>query len=100
MDEFTQSIYTNLYYVPSGRVITYGQLAKLAGFPNHSRHVGKVLAKLPKDTQLPWYRVVNAQGKISLSGDKFEKQRKLLEEEGVLIREDGRIFHFKQVVMP
>lgn len=100
MDEFTQSIYTNLYYVPLGRVITYGQLATLAGFPNHSRHVGKVLSKLPKDTQLPWYRVVNAQGKISLLGDKFEKQRRLLEEEGIFIREDGRIFHFKQVVMP
>lgn len=100
MDEFTQRIYTNLYYVPSGRVITYGQLATLAGFPNHSRHVGKVLSKLPKDTQLPWYRVVNAQGKISLLGDKFEKQRRLLEEEGILIREDGKISHFKQVVMP
>ena len=89
-----------LFRSPSGRVITYGQLATLAGFPNHSRHVGKVLSKLPKDTQLPWYRVVNAQGKISLLGDKFEKQRRLLEEEGILIREDGKISHFKQVVMP
>lgn len=100
MNEFIQNICTNLYYVPKGRVITYGQLAKLAGFPNHSRHVGKVLSKLPNDTQLPWYRVVNSQGKISLSGDKFEEQRKLLEEEGVSIREDGKIIYFKQIVMP
>lgn len=100
MDEFAQSIYTNLYYVPKGRVITYGQLAKLAGFPNHSRHVGKVLSKLPKESQLPWHRVVNAQGKISLQGERFERQRKRLEEESVVIKENGRVLNFEQVVMP
>ncbi|MCP3698025.1 MAG: MGMT family protein [Aliivibrio sp.] len=99
MDEFAQNIYTNLYYVPKGRVITYGQLAALAGFPNHSRHVGKILSKLPKETQLPWYRVVNAQGKISLQGDRFERQKQLLEEENILIKDDGSISNFKQVVM-
>ncbi|KAB2823256.1 MULTISPECIES: MGMT family protein [Aliivibrio] len=100
MDEFAQNIYTNLYYVPKGRVITYGQLAKLAGFPNHSRHVGKILSKLPKETQLPWYRVVNAQGKISLQGDRFERQKQLLEEENILIKDNGSVSNFKQVVMP
>ena len=100
MDEFAQNIYTNLYYVPKGRVITYGQIAKLAGFPNHSRHVGKILSKLPKETQLPWYRVVNAQGKISLQGDRFERQKQLLEEENILIKDNGSVSNFKQVVMP
>ncbi|MDD9155479.1 MGMT family protein [Aliivibrio sp. S4TY2] len=100
MDEFTQSIYTNLYYVPKGRVITYGELATLAGFPNHSRHVGKVLSQLPKETLLPWHRVVNAQGKISLQGGRFEKQKQLLEEEDILIKENGSVSNFKQVVMP
>ncbi|RYU66985.1 MGMT family protein [Aliivibrio finisterrensis] len=99
MDEFAQNIYTNLYYVPKGRVITYGQLAKLAGFPNHSRHVGKILSKLPKETQLPWYRVVNAQGKISLQGERFERQKQLLEEENILIKDNGSVSNFKQVVM-
>ncbi|MDD9180333.1 MULTISPECIES: MGMT family protein [Aliivibrio] len=100
MDEFAQNIYTNLYYVPKGRVITYGQLATLAGFPNHSRHVGKVLSQLPKETQLPWYRVVNAQGKISLQGGRFERQKQLLEEENILIKDNGSVSNFKQVVMP
>ncbi|PQJ89463.1 MGMT family protein [Aliivibrio sifiae] len=100
MNEFIQSIYTNLRFVPKGRVITYGQLAKLAGFPNHSRHVGKTLAKLPKDSTLPWHRVVNSQGKVSLQGEQFKEQKVKLEEEGIIVREDGKILHFKKVVMP
>ena len=99
MDEFIHSIYLNLFYVPKGKLITYGQLAALAGFPKHSRHVGKVLSQLPKDSKLPWHRVVNSQGKISLQGEGFETQKKKLENEGIVIRDDGKIMHFKQVVM-
>ncbi|EHN70010.1 MGMT family protein [Aliivibrio fischeri] len=99
MNEFTQSIYMNLAQIPKGRIISYGQLAKLAGYPNHSRHVGKTLAKLPKDTTLPWHRVVNSQGKISLSGDSFYKQKERLEKEGIVICESGKIINFKQVIM-
>lgn len=99
MDEFIKSIYTNLFHVPKGRVTTYGQLAILAGFPKHSRHVGKVLSRLPQDSKLPWHRVVNSQGKISLQGERFEMQKKKLEEEGIVVREDGKILYFKQVAM-
>jgi len=74
----------------------YGQLAKMAGFPHHSRHVGKVLSKLPKDTRLPWYRVVNSQGKISLSGEAFLRQKIHLEKEGIEVTEEGKIVKFKQ----
>ncbi|MGF1905971.1 MGMT family protein [Aliivibrio salmonicida] len=99
MNDFAQSIYTNLLHVPKGRVITYGQLAKLAGYPNHSRQVGKLLAKLPNDTKLAWYRVINSQGKISLTGERFFVQKEKLEEEGISIKDDGRIEHFKKVIM-
>ncbi len=99
MNEFTQSIYLNLTQVPFGQIISYGQLAKLAGYPNHSRHVGKTLSRLPEDTSLPWFRVVSSQGKISLSGDNFIRQRKALEKEGLTIRDDGKILNFKQVIM-
>lgn len=51
--------------VPAGRVITYGQLARLAGYPQQARLVGRMLADLPPDTRLPWHRVVNAQGRIT-----------------------------------
>ena len=96
MQEFEQNIYTILAYLEIGKLTTYGQLAKQAGFPHHSRHVGKVLSKLPKDTRLPWYRVVNSQGKISLSGESFLRQKTQLESEGIEVTDEGKIVKFKQ----
>ena len=96
MEEFAQNIYTILSYIEKGSLITYGQLASQAGYPAHSRHVGKILAKLPKDTRLPWFRVVNSQGKISLQGDAFIRQKTLLEQDGIAITEQGKILKFNQ----
>jgi len=96
MEEFAQNIYTILSYLGEGKLITYGQLAKQAGFPHHSRHVGKILARLPKDSRLPWFRVVNSQGKISLIGEAFIRQKSLLEKEGIEITDQGKIVKFKQ----
>ena len=66
--------------------MTYGQIARMAGFPNHARYVGSTLKKLPKNTSLPWHRVVNGQGKISFPVDSsaYKKQKDLLEKEGAL----------------
>lgn len=71
--------------IPKGNVVTYGQVARLAAYPNHARAVGSILRKLPSDTSLPWYRVVNAQGKLSFveNSDAYKKQQLLLESEGV-----------------
>lgn len=96
MDEFAQNIYTILSYLNKGKLTTYGQLAKQAGFPHHSRHVGKILAKLPEDSRLPWFRVINSQGKISLVGEAFVRQKTLLEKEGIEITSEGKIIKFKQ----
>ena len=52
--------------IPRGRVATYGQVARLAGLPGHARLVGYALSALPAGSRLPWHRVVNAQGKISM----------------------------------
>lgn len=95
MEEFSQNVYTILLYLNAGQLTTYGQLAKQAGFPHHSRHVGKVLSKLPNDTKLPWHRVVNAQGKLSLKGESFMRQKVLLEKEGIEVNEEGKIINFK-----
>lgn len=95
MQEFEQNIYTILSYLAVGKLTTYGHLAQQAGFPHHARHVGKVLARLPKDSRLPWHRVVNAQGKISLQGDALCHQKKRLEQEGILVADDGKIINFK-----
>ncbi|WP_371877033.1 MGMT family protein [Microbulbifer sp. 2205BS26-8] len=69
--------------IPSGRVVTYGDLAEMAGYPRAARLAGGVLRKLPKDTQLPWHRVINAQGRISLPEPGASRQRRRLEDEGV-----------------
>ena len=95
MTEFEQSLYNILASLPKGKLISYGQLAKQCGYPNHARHVGKTLAKLPKDTRLPWFRVVNSQGKISLVGDAFLRQKAYLEAEGLSVNEVGKISHYR-----
>lgn len=72
--------------IPMGKVATYGQVAKLCGFPKHARYVGTTLKKLPTGTTLPWYRVINAKGEISFSrgSDAYKRQKSLLESEGVI----------------
>jgi methylated-DNA-protein-cysteine methyltransferase-like protein len=71
--------------IPKGSVATYGQIAKLAGYPGHARYVGATLTKLPEDSVLPWHRVINAKGELSfpVDGQQYQKQRALLEAEGI-----------------
>jgi methylated-DNA-protein-cysteine methyltransferase related protein len=78
--------------IPRGRVATYGQIADLAGIPGQARRVGYALSALPDGTAVPWQRVINAKGEISLRHAGGEKlQRKLLRAEGVLAARDGKI---------
>jgi len=96
MLEFEQHIFTVLFYLPAGKLTTYGRLAKSAGYPNHSRQVGRILSRLPKNTKLPWFRVVNSAGKISLKGDAFIVQKELLEKEGMTVNTQGKIQGFRK----
>jgi len=77
--------------IPPGCVLNYGKVARLAGYPGKARMVGMALSRAPKKRQLPWHRVVNAQGKISFpdGSDKAKAQRKLLESEGVEFEDDS-----------
>ena len=85
----TSSSYTKIYAVvrriPAGKVATYGQVAELAGLPNHARLVGYALHAAAEGSTLPWHRVVNAQGRISIRGSASATvtQRVRLEQEGV-----------------
>ncbi|WP_448644618.1 MGMT family protein [Pseudomonas mediterranea] len=81
------TLYLTLAQVPPGKVVTYGQLAEMAGLGRAARWVGRTLSQLPNDTSLPWHRVLGAGGRISLpagsvSGD---EQRARLRMEGISI---------------
>lgn len=69
--------------IPGGRVATYGQVAQLAGVPRGARFVGTVLRGLPRDSRLPWHRVLNASGRLSVDPLTAREQRERLEAEGV-----------------
>ena len=78
--------------VPAGRVATYGQIARCAGHPRGARLVGWALHGLKESDDVPWHRVVNRRGEISLRlGAGAELQRALLADEGIRFDEAGRI---------
>ena len=79
--------------IPRGRVATYGQVARLAGLGRNARQVGYALHTLPEFSGVPWHRVVNARGEISLprSSGADVTQRLRLEREGVKFDGRGRI---------
>ena len=73
--ETARKIWQIVAQIPQGKVATYGQIAHLAGLGRGARQVGTVLKNLPHDSKLPWHRVVNSQGRISLSaGPAYERQ--------------------------
>lgn len=87
-------IYRVVSRIPRGRVATYGQIAELAGMPRAARQVGYALSALRDDARgVPWHRVLNARGEISLRTEPgFEDlQRVLLEREGVRFDANGRV---------
>ncbi|WP_070884214.1 MGMT family protein [Pseudomonas argentinensis] len=86
------ALYLALAQVPPGKVITYGELAALAGLARAARWVGRTLGQLPDGTALPWHRVVAAGGRLSLAADSPSgvEQRARLRVEGVLSH-NGRV---------
>lgn len=84
--------------VPKGKVSTYGDVAKAAGLPGYARYVGAILKKLPKDTKVPWHRIINSQGRISfpIGSDSFNEQVKRLQAEDIhLIKGKINLKHFR-----
>ncbi|PCJ24473.1 MAG: cysteine methyltransferase [SAR86 cluster bacterium] len=81
-----EKIWQTVHQIPRGKVASYGQIAKLADLPGYARYVGYVMKNLPKGTKLPWYRVVNSQGKLSFPRDsrQYQTQKSKLEAEGVI----------------
>jgi len=90
-DSFKQRIWQIVAAIPPGKVTTYGDVALLAGSPRAARQVGGVLSRLPEGSSLPWHRVINRHGTISLQGDRLFRQRDALEAEGVEVSDGGEI---------
>lgn len=92
-DSSYRRIYAVVRRIPKGRVATYGQIAELAGLAGHARQVGYALHATPDDVAIPWHRVINAKGEVSLRRmpgcDGY--QRALLEDEGVVFDLRGRV---------
>ncbi len=91
ISNFYEQIYNLVRQIPVGRVMTYGQVALLLDKPHGARAVGWALHQLPADTDVPWQRVINAQGKCSnffQMASPFTQQDQL-EGEGVNFNEDG-----------
>lgn len=96
MKNFYQHVYDLVAQIPYGRVMTYGQVAVLLGKPTAARAVGYALHQTPAGVNIPWQRVINAQGKISPRGaadilHEPQLQRMLLEQEGVQFDAHGKI---------
>jgi len=88
MSPFYKQIYDIVAKVPHGKVVSYGQIARMLGRPRAARQVGFAMRICPED--LPWQRVVMSDG--SITGGMFsEIRRALLEEEGVNFLSDGRV---------
>lgn len=88
MNPFTLKVVQIIRSIPPGRVMTYGQVARLAGNPRAARQVARILHSLSRTEQLPWHRVLNAKGEISLEG---EEQQLALEAEGVIFDRPGKL---------
>lgn len=86
VSSLNEQIWQIIAAVPRGKVVTYGQVARLAGYPRHARYVGTTLRKLPSGSRLPWHRVINAQGRLSFpqGSEAWRRQRELLEQDGVV----------------
>jgi methylated-DNA-protein-cysteine methyltransferase-like protein len=85
-DRWVQNVWQVVEGIPRGHVLTYGEVARLAGMSRAARRVSQAMRRAPRTRKLPWHRVVNAQGRISFPADSsgHRQQKERLEREGVV----------------
>lgn len=83
--ERDEIIWQTVAAIPRGNVATYGQIARLAGYPGLARYVGRLMKLLPADSAIPWHRVINAKGELAfpVDSDGYHRQKSRLEAEGI-----------------
>jgi methylated-DNA-protein-cysteine methyltransferase-like protein len=91
-DERNRRIYAVIESIPAGTVVSYGQVAEIAGIPRGARQVAYALRCLPRGHALPWFRIITASGRLAFPADSeaFKRQRNRLRDEGVIVT-DGRV---------
>lgn len=82
-------IWRTVQLIPFGKVASYGQIADLAGIPGRARLVGKSLGFVPKDLEVPWYRVLRSNGQIAFPAGSENSQEQI----GLLQQEDVAVFN-------
>ena len=85
---FSAEVYEVVRQIPEGKVATYGLIARLIGYPNHSRFVGRAMSLTPHGQGIPAWRVVNAQGRTAPG---WTEQHSLLAAEGVRFLPSGKV---------
>jgi methylated-DNA-protein-cysteine methyltransferase related protein len=91
VSQFMQKVIIVIRSVPQGKVVSYGQVAVYVGVPRAARQVGWTLRHMEETVSVPWWRVINNTGRISIQGNIHNDrllQKKLLEQEGVTVHED------------
>ncbi|GGG59908.1 methylated-DNA--[protein]-cysteine S-methyltransferase [Paenibacillus radicis (ex Gao et al. 2016)] len=92
LQPFTERVLRIIKEIPEGYVMTYGQIAAVAGSPRGARQVVRILHSMSKAHKLPWHRVVNAKGEVAVMDDESRSLQMLyLESEGVEFYRNGRI---------
>lgn len=92
MNLFTEQAIKVILSVPSGKVLSYGRVALLAGSPYAARQVGWILSGMTQSYELPWHRIVNAKGKISMRDPiSYQEQKIRLEAEGIVFLDDDTL---------
>ncbi|GAD81274.1 MGMT family protein [Vibrio ezurae] len=91
MHHLKHNVFALVHQIPVGRVSTYGDIAKFSGFPGYARQVGAILSNLPEGSSLPWHRVINSKGEISLKGEDLQRQQSRLIAEGIVFNSAGKV---------
>lgn len=91
---FKEQVIALVRKIPRGKVVSYGQVAAAVGQPRAARQVGWALHTLDGDDSVPWWRVINNEGRISIKGNMMSTplaQKNFLEAEGIIVSEDFKI---------
>lgn len=92
MNPFTEKVIQIIKSIPPGKVMTYGQIAKVAGSPRGARQVVRVLHSMSAKYSLPWHRVINVKGEIVIADEESAySQKAMLEAEGVQFLTNNRV---------